>query len=123
MAPFPGEPTLNVRGCGRRFGSRIILEIASGIVLPSSGVGSLAFSFPPHAGGWRAEIQEKEEDRRMQPRKPQDKKHVPLMLTMEPATKERLKQLAAQKHVSVSQLITNYAWKSKLKDAEPDETE
>ena len=45
------------------------------------------------------------------------------MLTMEPATKERLKQLAAQKHVSVSQLITNYAWKSKLKDAEPDETE
>ena len=59
----------------------------------------------------------------MQQRKPQDKKHVPLMLTMEPATKERLKQIAAQKHVSVSQLITNYAWKSKLKDAEPDDAE
>ena len=44
-----------------------------------------------------------------------------IMLTMEPETKQRLKKLAEQRHTSISQMITDWAWKQRLAPSAQDE--
>ena len=50
------------------------------------------------------------------------KRRASIMLTMEQETKDRLQAIAKQRHTTVSQLITDFAWKTRLRP-EPDEAE
>ena len=50
------------------------------------------------------------------------KRRASIMLTMEQETKDRLQAIARQRHTTVSQLITDFAWKTRLRP-EPEEAE
>ena len=52
------------------------------------------------------------------------RRRASLMLTMDPESKERLRKMAEQRHMTISAMIVDYAWKTRLKpDPVPDEAE
>lgn len=51
------------------------------------------------------------------------RKRASLMLSMDLATKERLRKLAEQRHMTISAMITSYCWQQRLPESAQDEAE